>query len=169
MRIRNATRAALAIFICATAGFMPAATAQANSALDQYVEEVPDVDGGDKGDGKKNQETVDPKRVRELASRGEAGQALLALAESTAPSGAGTDSSSGKPDGQKRDGANGQAGNVDSSLDATALDRARGAGSIQSAAVVSGVSVPLFIFVFLLAAAMGLTAWLRRSRGGERG
>lgn len=167
MRIRNTAKAALALFICASVVVLPAVPAQANSALDQYVEEVPDTGGGQNGDGngdgKEQKGKLDPERTKKLTGEGKTGEALLALAATSGPSDGG---STGGP--TAGDEGNGTAKADRASVDAGKLDRSTGvSNSLESATEVSGLNLPLFIFVILLAAAMGVTAWYRRARGGK--
>jgi hypothetical protein len=167
MSSSNALKTALAVALFAVFGaFAPAANA--NSALDQYVEEVPNTTGNHDPDKNVDQNKdenqaakVDRDRSRQLEAQGEEGQNLLAVANDTGSGGNG-------PTAPKAE----HAANHKDHDAAASRDRAETKGpgaakSLKAAADASGINAPLFIFVVLLAVAMGATAWMRRGRGAQ--
>jgi hypothetical protein len=169
MSSRNVFKAALAVALFAVLGaFSPAANA--NSALDQYVEEVPNTTGNHDPEtntnptkDQKQPAKVDRERTRQLEAQGEEGQNLLAVAN-----GSGTGGNGPTAPGAEQSSKDGGA------IGTTAGDRGRvdtngpgAAKSLKAAADASGINAPLFIFVVLLAVAMGATAWMRRTRGAR--
>jgi hypothetical protein len=166
MSSRNALKAALAVALFAVFGaFAPAANA--NSALDQYVEEVPNTTGShdpdknvDQTKNEKQPAKVDRDRSRQLEAQGEEGQNLLAVANDTGSGGNG-------PAAPKAGHPANQQGNVADGRDRVETKAPGAAKSLKAAADASGINAPLFIFVALLALAMGATAWMRRGRGAQ--
>jgi hypothetical protein len=156
-------KAALAMVLCASFGVVSIPQAHANSALDQYVEEVPNPNGNDsnpndQGDKKPNE--VKPKQAKELKSKGEDGEALLALAEGSGPSSPPPSAPSGASNAEGSGAGNAASGEANK-----VVQRKSGDDSWFSAAAdASGFSLPLAGFVVLIAAAMGGAAWYRRDR-----
>lgn len=168
MSTKNALKAALAVIVCVTFGAaVPAANA--NSALDQYVEEVPNATGKDDGSKGNDRDRIriDPERAKKLSDMGEDGEILLALASDSAPPTGGAPIAGALINGAANGASsNGNDGNLIPGVGGTIGDRnASPVKSLTAAAGASGLSAPLFGFVLLLAVAMGVTAWLRRSKG----
>jgi hypothetical protein len=156
----SANKILIALLMCAAFGAFAAPAASASSALDQYVEEIPDTtgDGAGLGNSKGNNTVkVDKKQAEILAAAGEDGQILLAIANATGPSDppSGAGASSGEPGGSDQM----EAGTANGQI----AERPSGLGESFSAAVsASGFSFPLFLVVVAIALAMGAIAWLRR-------
>ncbi len=170
-------KAALIVVLCAMFGAAAPTAANANSALDQYVEDVPNTNGdnnqpdkdtvnndqgntdkGSNGNNGTESTSVDSDRARQLEAQGDDGKSLLALANSTGSGGNG-------PSDPKAGGTKAQNPSVDRQL--VERHSPSAAKSLTAAAGASGINAPLFLFVVLLAVAMGATAWLRRGRGAQ--
>lgn len=160
MPTRNVMKTLLAVALCASFGASGVSAASASSALDQYVEEVPNTDGNrtpPTGNGQKG--TIDPNRAKQLSSMGEDGAALLEVAESTSPA---TSNPPPTADGALREAALAE-GSIGSEKRETIGDRTPSTtNSISAAAIATGFSVPLLVFGLALVAAMGVAAWFRR-------
>jgi hypothetical protein len=161
----KAMKMALAIAVFALAGVAYTPIANANSALDQYVEEVPDTNGNhnpsDNGaDRGSKGGHVDKKATNELQNSGDDGQALLAIADSSGPTSGGTA-------GQAKDKSGTGAGSgSENGEDRVISDRNSSVNPVKSltgAAEASGFNAPLFGFVVLLAIAMAAITWRRRT------
>ncbi len=161
----NSKKVAIALAFCVLSTFAWAPAANASSALDQYVEEVPTTEGeknpGDKGNGQGGTK-VKPERSKQLKSKGKDGEALVAIAESTGP-GSGPPGAEGAIVGAGV-GEEGSAANPANAAPVkTNIERrASATKSFAALADVSSFSVPLFAFVIMLAAGMGALAWRRR-------
>lgn len=183
MRIQM-TKALATAAVFAVVFLVGSGAAQANSALDQYVEQVPTPGGSKNVANEPPTKRLDPKVEEKLREKGEEGAQLGQVASVTAPPSATPSSESYEVDGKegsksgkhkkkrktesgagaKDEGAESKGGGLDVLKEEPTPGTAE---SLGEAASTSGVNSLLAAVVIGLAIAMGALA-LRRRLGGDR-
>lgn len=174
MKTRTLTALAMIGLFVAVPTLM-AAPASANSALEQYVEEVPTPEGGNKtgtGTEKPPTKPLDPEVEKQLQSSGDDGASLGQVAAATAPTVAmnhAPGARSGKPGHKGSHAVKEHKGSKRGELSKLLVADSPGAAeSWTAAAGSSGVNGPLAVFVALVALLMGGFAYRRHLRSRSR-